>query len=91
MILIDPYKENASKAMFELGAMFHCSWVLDVKTLGQLSYKNQRMARLTILKVTYLSCPTSELHEIFLGISPMTEVDMVFYGLCLGTSPILRK
>ena len=28
---------------------------------------------------------------IFFGNSPMTEVNVVFYGPCLGTSPVLRK
>ena len=64
------------------------SWSSDV---GQLRYVAQKMAKSTVLKATYLSCPTSELHEFFFGNSPMTEVNMVFYGPCLGTSPVLRK
>ena len=64
------------------------SWSSDV---GQLRYVAFKIVNLAIFWVLYLSCPTSKLHEKIFGNSPLTEVNMVFYGPCLGTSPVLRK
>ena len=45
------------------------------------------MAKLTILKAIYLSCTTSELHEIFIGNSPMTSQ----YGILWSVSGYLTS
>ena len=44
--------------------------------------------------IGHTECISADPHWNFMNFfcnSPMTEVNMVFYGPCLGTSPVLRK
>ena len=53
------------------------SWGSDV---GQHRYGTLNTAKIAIFRVSYLSSPMSELHEIFFGDSPIPTLNSIFPG-----------
>ena len=64
------------------------SWSSDI---GLLRYGTWKTAKIAIFRVSYLSSPMSELHEIFFGDFSLTYIDVVYYSPCMGNLSILRK